>query len=144
MVRSVALALVLATTSCTHAQAPKAKLAGEIMALAGVAGLIAAGLIAKTTSLDPSELAFGSSAVSIVGLGTFAAGDLTGDPDGPSPATRHRWAKTWMERAKAAAIAGNCERVQSIAPRVQRLDRERFELEFIRDPEISKCLMPGD
>jgi hypothetical protein len=144
MVRSVALALVLATASCTHAQAPKARLAGEIMALVGVAGLIAAGVIAKTTSLEPSELALGSGLVSIVGIGTFAAGDLTGGDDGPSAVTRHRWAKTWMERAKAAAIAGNCERVQSIAPRVRRLDPDRFELEFIRDPEIAKCLMPGD
>ena len=144
MVRSVALALVVVTASCTHAQAPKARLAGEIMALVGVAGLIAAGVIAKTTDADPSELSLGSGLVSIVGIATFAAGDLTGGPDGPNPATRHRWAKTWMERAKAAAIAGNCERVQSIAPRIRRLDPDRFELELMRDPDILKCLTPGD
>jgi len=132
-------------TSCTHAQAPRARLVGEVLALAGVAGLMAAGAIAKWSDADPHELAVASSGISIVGIATFAIGDLTDEPAGPSAATKHRWAKTWIERAQVAARGGNCERVASIEPRVRRLDPKLYELVFMRDPEIARCRMPdGD
>lgn len=136
-----ALALALTTGSCTHAQAPKARLAGEVMAIAGVVGMIAAGVIAKTSTYDSTWMSEGSAVVSIVGIATFATGDLTDDPEdsGPSWPTRHRWAKVWIERARAAANSGDCERVQAIQPRVLRLDPKAHDIVFMRDAAIAAC-----
>jgi hypothetical protein len=141
---ALALAVVVATGSCTHAQAPKARLAGEVMAIAGVVGMIAAGVIAKTSSYDSTWMSEGSAVVSIFGIATFATGDLTGGPDDGAPSwpVRHRWAKVWIERAQVAARGGNCERVQSIEPRVFRLDPQAHDIVFMRDPDVLKCLMP--
>lgn len=139
----VLIGLQLGSVSCTHAQAPKARLVGEVLALAGVAGLMASGAINKWTDTDPHELAVASSVISITGLVTFAVGELTDEPTGPSAATKHRWAKIWIERAQVAARGGNCERVASIEPRVRRLDPKLYELVFMRDPDVGKCLMPG-
>ena len=138
--RTVALALALVTGSCTHAQAPKARLAGEVMAIAGVVGMIAAGVIAKASTYDSTWMSESSALVSIVGIATFTTGDLTEPEDsGPDWPTRHRWAKVWIERARDAAKTGDCERVQAIQPRVLRLDPKAHDIVFMRDVVIATC-----
>ncbi|HEV7554361.1 MAG TPA: hypothetical protein VGO00_02835 [Kofleriaceae bacterium] len=140
-IRALALAVVVvATGSCTHAQAPKARLAGEIVAIAGVVGMIAAGVIAKTSTYDSTWMSESSALVSVVGIATFATGDLTEPEDsGPDWPTRHRWAKVWIERARGAANSGDCERVQAIEPRVLRLDPKAHDIVFMRDAAIATC-----
>jgi hypothetical protein len=137
-------AVVLVTSmACTHAQAPKARMVGEILSLAGVAGLVLSGAVAKTTTYDSTWFSAASAVISIAGIATFAAGDLTGGPPDPPPgpgeATKRRWAQTWTERAQGAARDGDCERVQAIEPRVRRLDPEIHDFIFMKDPEIAKC-----
>jgi hypothetical protein len=134
--------------SCTHAQAPVARKAGEILSIAGVAGLVTAGLIAKTTDANVTYVSVTSALVSLAGIGLFMAGDLSQPQTGvavsassePDPATKHRWATTWIGRAQEAAQKGDCERVQSIEQRVARLDPELHDVVLMRDPQVVKCL----
>jgi hypothetical protein len=135
--------------SCTHAQAPVARKAGEILSIAGVAGLITAGLVAKTTDANVTYVSVTSALVSLAGIGLFMAGDLTGGTQSgvavsassePDAATKHRWAQTWLGRAQEAAQKGDCERVQVIEQRVARLDPELHDVALMRDPQIVKCL----
>jgi hypothetical protein len=135
--------------SCTHAQAPVARKAGEILSIAGVAGLVTAGIIAKTSDTNVTYVSVTSALVSLAGIGLFMAGDLSGQSQSgvavaassePDEATKHRWAQTWLGRAQEAAQKGDCERVQSIEQRVARLDPELHDVVLMRDPQIVKCL----
>ncbi len=135
--------LAIATTSCTHAQAPHARLAGEVMSLAGVGGLVASALTNSLTS-HTRELLITSSAVSLVGILTFAVGDLT-DPSRDTPietlAERNRrWARILTERAAGAAREGNCARVHRLEVRVRTYDPDTHDFVLMRDPEIVRCL----
>src|SRR5512133_1851935 len=135
-VRAV-LWLAVATTSCTHAQAPRARVAGEVMALAGVGGLIASALTSSLTS-HTRELVIASSAVSFTGIVTFAVGEQT-DPGGPVETTadrNRRWARILTERAAGAAREGKCARVRRLERRVQTYDPETHDFVFMRDSEI--------
>ena len=138
--RRAAVLLVLAA-SCTHAQAPRARLAGEIMALSGVGGLLATAATNSLTS-HTRELLIVSSAVSLAGMLLFAAGELT-DPGVPSETLaerNHRWAQILTERAAAAARENNCERVHRLERRVQTYDPETHDFVFMKDAEIRRCL----
>jgi hypothetical protein len=146
MLRLAALALV--STSCTPAQAPIARKTGAVFAIGGVAGLVTSGVIAKASDIDMTYVSIGAALVSLAGMAVFAVGDLSGHPTGtavaaadePDGATKHRWAQTWLDRAQEAARRGDCERVQSIEPRIRRLDAELHDVVFMRDPDIVKCL----
>ena len=135
--------------SCTHAQAPIARKAGEILSIAGVAGLVSAAVVAKTTDTNVTYISVTAALVSLAGIGLFMAGDLTGQTQSgvavaassePDPATKHRWASTWLGRAQEAAQKGDCERVQSIEQRVARLDPELHDVVMMQDAQIVKCL----
>jgi len=140
--------VTVASVSCTHAQAPIARRAGEVLAIGGVAGLVTAGVVAKTSDLNVTYVSVAAALVSLAGIGLFMAGDLTGGQTGvavaassePDAATKHRWAETWLGRAQEAAQKGDCERVQSIEQRVARLDPELHDVALMHDPQIVKCL----
>src|SRR5215470_12006041 len=126
----LAAALLLVSTSCTPAQAPIARKAGAVLAVAGVGGLVTSGLIAKASDVDMTYVSISAALVSLLGMTVFAVGDLSGHPSGtavaaaeePDDATKHRWAQTWLGRAQEAARRGDCERVQTIELRIRRLD----------------------
>lgn len=143
MVRII-VCLGIATSACTHAQAPKARAVGEVMSIGGVVGIVASVLVARYTS-QGDGLVQASSVISGVGIVTYAVADLS-DPigSGPPPETaahrHHRWAKILTEEAAGAAREGKCPRVRRYEPRVRRYDAEVHDFVFMRDPEIVRCL----
>jgi hypothetical protein len=141
-VRRRVLVLVL-LAGCTRETAPKARLAGEIMSISSVAGLIAGAATQGETS-HTSEIMVGFSLTSIVGLGLAAGGQLLDPAPGPRPETAAqthlRWAKILTERAGGAAREGNCRRVRRLEKRVNVYNRDVHDFVFMRDPEIVKCL----
>lgn len=130
--------------SCTHAQAPRVRMAGEVAALGGIAGLITS-IIATTVTTHARPFVVGFSVVSGAGIISYAVGELT-DPAlaAPPPETvaqrNHRWARILTERAAGAAREGNCARVRRLEVHVRRYDAEIHDFVFMRDPEIIRCL----
>jgi hypothetical protein len=137
-----ALCLVLAAGACAPAQAPTARRVGKVMSIGGVAGLI--GASAFSGSEYTRELVFTFSLTSAIGIGLYAAGDLSGgggyEQVETIPARNHRWAKILTQRAAGAARDGRCPRVRRLEVRVRTYDREVHDFVFMRDPEILKCM----
>jgi hypothetical protein len=135
--------LTLVAAGCTHAQAPRARLAGKIGALGGIAGLVAsAAATAATEDAEPFVFAF--SVISAAGIISYAVAELT-DPTASRPAEtleqRHRrWARILTGRAAGAAREGKCPRVRRLQVRVRQYDAEVHDFVFLRDPEILRCL----
>lgn len=137
------VALALAGAACRPQHVPAARKAGMVMSIGGVVGILAAGLASRFTGKGV-EMVQISSAVSVVGILTFAAGDLSD----PTPTYRHetipernrRWARILTERAAGAARDGRCPRVRRLEVRVRRYDPEVHDFVFMRDPEILRCL----
>ncbi len=131
------VACLALAAACTHAQAPRARLAGEVAALGGVIGTLASAL---ATAATPKA----RSLVSGAGILTYAIGELT-DPPPPVETIEQRnrrWAKTLTERAAGAAREGRCERVRRLEIRVRTYDPAIHDFVFMRDPEIVRCLQP--
>ena len=129
---------------CTHGQATHARLAGEVMAITGVVGILG-GVLATHVTPRGHDLVVGFSLLSAAGILTYALGELN-DPAlaGAPPETleqRHRrWAKILTQRAAGAAREGNCDRVRRLELRVRDYDPELHDFVFLRDPEIARCL----
>jgi len=138
------VALTLALCACTHAQAPRARLAGEILSIAGVVGLVAGALTTKYSGDHLGQIMGTASVASAFGIGLYAAGDLTDPQRGPKPETEaqklRRWAKILTERAGGAAREGRCPRVRRLEKRVNLYHRDIHDFVFMKDPEILKCL----
>jgi len=134
----------LLLASCTHAQAPRLRMAGEVAALGGIAGLIASVAATRWTD-DARPFIVGFSFVSGAGIVGYAIGELS-DPSfaGPPPETieqrNRRWAKILTERAAGAAREGKCARVRRLEIRVHTYDPEIHDFVFMRDAEIVRCL----
>lgn len=141
--RALATVTLVAFAACTHANAPAARRIGEVLAISGVAGLIASAATSAYTD-HTGELLQASSAISAIGIATFAVGDLTDPTPGPAPETEaqklRRWAKILTERAAGAAREGKCRRVRRLEKRVDTYDRYVHDFVFLRDPEILRCL----
>lgn len=140
--RAVSLTAALALAGCSPAMAPRAKTAGKVMSLSGVGGLILTSFAASYIGPNAREIVMGFSTLSAIGVGTYAAGDLSQPPPArESVAERHaRWARVLTDRASGYARDGRCWRVRNIDPRVRAYDREHHKTVFMRDPEIVKCL----
>jgi hypothetical protein len=137
------LAWLVLAAGCTHAQSSRARIAGEVASLGGVAGMIA-GVLATSVTPHGKQILLGFSIVSGAGIVTYAVGEL-GDPalDGPSETLaqrNHRWAKILTERAAGAAREGNCARVRRLEARVRSYDPEVHDFVLLRDPEVLRCL----
>jgi hypothetical protein len=137
-------ALWLALAGCTHEQAGHARTAGEVMAITGVAGIIAGVLVTRATPRG-HDLVLGFSLVSAAGIVSYAIGELNDPAHASAPAEtleqRHRrWAKILTQRAAGAAREGNCDRVRRLELRVRDYDPELHDFVFLRDPEIVRCL----
>lgn len=125
-------------------------LAGEIMSLTGVAGVI--GGVLATPHLPPSHghaLIAGFSVVSAAGILAFAIAEIE-DPAAGSPAPEtdeqrnHRWAKILTQRAAGAAREHDCGRVRRLEPRIRAYDPEVHDFVLLADPEILRCLQSPD
>lgn len=141
--RALIGALVLAA-GCTHATAPKARLAGEILSITGVVGLIGGALTQSYNGGHTAEIMGTFSVMSATGIGLYAGGELLDPNPGPAPETvpekHRRWAKILTERAEGAAREGNCPRVRRLERRVHVYNRDVHDFVFMKDPEIVKCL----
>lgn len=145
--RAACLATALALCACTQSTAPKARTAGKVMSISGVAGLIATAFAVGYLGDRSKPIIAGFSVLSGVGIGTYAAGEL-GRPDVIEETQlerHHRWARILTERAYGYARDGRCPRVRHIETRVRVYDRELHDFVFMRDPEIVKCMsLPND
>ena len=113
------------------------------MSLSGVGGLIVAAFAVRYTGDATREIVMGFSILSAVGIGTYAAGDLSQPHAGREETVterHHRWAQILTDRAYGYARDGRCYRVRHIETRVRVYDREIHDFVFMRDPEIAKCL----
>ena len=141
--RALIGALVL-VAACTRTTAPKARLAGEILSIAGVVGLIGGAITQSYHDGHTAEVMAGFSVTSALGIGLFAGGELLDPTPGPRPETvpekHRRWAKILTQRAGGAAREGNCPRVRRLERRVHVYNRDVHDFVFMRDPEIVKCL----
>ncbi len=140
--RAVSLATAFAIAGCSPAMAPRAKTAGKVMSLSGVGGLILTACAASYIGPSAREIVMGFSTLSAIGVGTYAAGELSQPPpDSETLGERHqRWARVLTDRAYGYARDGRCWRVRNIEPRVRVYDRLHHKTVFMRDPEIVKCL----
>ena len=76
--RMRSLLCALALTACSPATAPKARLAGELMSLGGVAGIITSASLTGVSSYA-KDTVYVFSVVTLLGMITYAIGDLS-DP----------------------------------------------------------------
>ena len=116
-----------------------------VMAIAGVAGIIASAAASSSTT-HSSEMMLGAEAVSAAGIMLYAAHELSG-PEivyvEEDPVRKHmRWARILTEHAAGAARIGNCARVRKFEPRVRVYDSNYHDFVFMKDPEILRCLSP--
>lgn len=70
---------VIAVAGCSRSAAPKARLAGEIMSLGGVGGIVTSASLTGVSS-HAKDAVLGFSVVTLVGLIVYSIGDLS-DPD---------------------------------------------------------------
>lgn len=140
--RALISALVL-VAACTATTAPKARYAGQILSITGVVGLIAGAATQAYHDGRTAEIMAGFSIMSGVGIGLYAAGELTDPARDPKPETvpekHRRWAKILTQRAGGAAREGNCPRVRRLERRVHVYNRDVHDFVFMRDPAIVRC-----
>ena len=141
--RALIGALVL-VAACTRTTAPKARMAGQILSISGVVGLVGGALTQGYHDGHTAEVMGGFSILSALGIGLYAGGELLDPMPGPRPETvpekHRRWAKILTARAGGAAREGNCRRVRRLERRVHVYNRDVHDFVFMRDPEIVKCL----
>lgn len=144
MSRGVLLAILLASIGCAPARSKVVGRTGMVMAIAGVAGIIASAAVPSTSQTD--EMMLGASAVSAAGIMLYAAHELSGPEiiyrKEPEEIKLTRWARILTEHAAGAARNGNCARVRKFEPRVRVYDSNYHDFVFMRDPEILRCLAP--
>jgi hypothetical protein len=117
-----------------------------VMAIAGVAGIIASAAVSPVTQ-HADDMMVGSSAISAAGILLYASHELSG-PEvvyvREDPVAKHmRWARILTEHAAGAARSGNCARVRKFEPRVRVYDSDYHDFVFMKDPEILRCLSPA-
>jgi hypothetical protein len=139
---SLALAAAVIAPGCTSTQAPLARRTGMVMSIGGVVGLTASA--AASGVADTSDFVAAFSIISAIGIGIFAAGELTAPTSYVREETteekHHRWARILTERAFRYAREGNCPRVRRVEKRVNFYDRELHDFVFMRDEEIARCM----
>jgi hypothetical protein len=139
------LAAIAALGGCQPARSKTAGRVGMVMAISGVAAIMAS--VAATPYTEHSEdMMLGASAVSAAGIVLYASHELSGPEivyKQETPTQRHsRWARILTEHAAGAARSGNCARVRKFEPRVRVYDPNIHDFVFMRDPEILRCLSP--
>jgi hypothetical protein len=141
-----ALVLVL-LASCAPARSKTVGRVSMVMAITGVAGIVSAAAASRYTS-HSDEMMIGASALSAAGILMYAAHELS-EPEvvykRETRTERHsRWARILTEHAAGAARMGNCAPVRKFEPRVRVYDANIHDFVFMRDPEILRCLAPGE
>ena len=139
---SFALAALMIAPGCTSTQAPIARRVGMVASIGGVVGLTAGAAASRVADTETVVAVF--SLISAIGIGLYAAGELT-DPHyavevETTTEKHHRWARILTERAFRYAREGNCKRVRRVEKRVFVYDRELHDFVFLRDEAIAACM----
>lgn len=138
----LALAICL-LVGCAPARSKVVGRTGMVMALAGVATMIAAAAI---ESDHDREVMLVGSVASAGGIVAAAAHQLSRPEDRylyePRAVKHARWARILTEHAHHHALNGNCARVKKFEPRVKIYDASYHDDVFMRDPDIRRCLAP--
>lgn len=142
VVVSLALAALVIAPGCTSTQAPIARRVGMVASIGGVVGLTAGAAASRVADTEGVVAVF--SLISAIGIGLYAAGELT-DPHyavevETTAEKHHRWARILTERAFRYAREGNCKRVRRVEKRVFVYDRELHDFVFLRDEAIAACM----
>jgi hypothetical protein len=148
--RSVVGLALLALTACgpKQDQSPRTMRYAQMAIVGGLIGVLGTSLgVAATTggtkdALIATDIGFGG--VTAGALAVYLIADAY-DVEPPVESAQQRaddeaWQMT--KRAKDAARAGDCERVKKIAPTVQAKDASFYDVVFMRDAAIQKCLKP--
>lgn len=113
-----------------------------VASIGGVVGLTAGAAASAVADTEPVVAVF--SVISAIGIGLYAAGELTDPAFESRPETtaekHHRWARILTERAFRYAREGNCPRVRRVEKRVSFYDRELHDFVFMRDEAIARCM----
>lgn len=113
-----------------------------VASIGGVVGLTAGAAASAVADTEPVVAVF--SVISAIGIGLYAAGELTDPTYESRPETtaekHHRWARILTERAFRYAREGNCPRVRRVEKRVNFYDREFHDFVFMRDEAIARCM----
>lgn len=141
------VAAVLAA-SCTTGQVRTTHRAGEIMAGAGLLGIMGAVATAELVPDDHSTILRTGIAfvpIAVVGALLYAATDSTVNRPETPDVSADRNADVAMDlakQAKHAARRGDCAEVLALEPRVRELDAGIYR-RFRRDKVIGTCLPPA-
>jgi hypothetical protein len=142
------VAVMLFSTSCTHAQSTTIHRGGEITLAAGLIGILV--VVAAAEVLPDYKTGILEGGVVCVPISLFGAfAYIATDAEVNAP---HEVALTAEERsfnasyeiareAKHAARRGDCATVQAIQPRVREMN-ERVYRKFLHEPIIRACLAP--
>lgn len=144
---ALVLVALAGLAGCQAARSKTTGRAGMVMAIGGVAGIVASAAAGPYTE-HSDEMMLGASAVSAAGILLYASHELSGPEivwKQETTVQRHaRWARILTEHAAGAARNGNCARVRKFEPRVRVYDANYHDFVFMRDPEILKCLSPAE
>jgi hypothetical protein len=143
----VALSLIVGSAG---PQAIKTRRYAELSLGASLLGVLAGGLAiaalpGEKPTLIPITAVFGGLAIVSVIVYVVAYGNSPEPepPPPPPPPPEHppeAWALT--QEAQAAARAGDCERVKTLAGQISVLDVGMFDAVFSRDVAIARCMAP--
>jgi hypothetical protein len=147
--RSLAWLAVVALAACGYQQSPRTMRACEFViagSLVGVLGTsIAAGPATGTTKdvLVDADVSF--AALTLTALAVYLVADYYDRPPPSQSAQQRADEQAWelTKRARDAARAGDCDRVKKIAPAVRDKDRGFYDVVFMRDVAIQRCLQPA-
>jgi len=147
--RVLACAVVVAclATACGPKRAPETMKWSQRVLVGALVGVLATSLGAAATAgnhdLKDTFIAL-DIASGVVGLGSvvvYLAADAS-DVDEPASTGSVKQDEAWQltKTARTAAAKNDCDRVRKIDPVVKNLDASFYEVVFLRDAGIHRCL----
>jgi len=142
--------LVICLVACGPKNAPRTMRYCEITIAGSLLGVIAASggaaIAASQNSQTGKDVALGVDVgFGVIALGavvTYLLADLSDVPEPSQTAQQRAQQQAWdmTKRARESARAGDCGRVKKIAPAVKDADPSFYEVVFMRDVAIQRCL----
>lgn len=141
--RSIALAVLFAI-GCNYQQAPSTMKWSQRAIVVSLVGVLATSLGAAATTKGTkdafvaADVTFGVAALASVGV--YLVADLNDEK--PMTEKEKRQDQAWQltKHARDLARKGKCDSVAKIDPRVKQLDPDFYEVVFLRDVAVARCL----
>lgn len=142
------LAVLSLVVACGYKNAPRTMRYCEFTIVGGLVGVMATSAGAAATSTNhtakdafiAADVGFGLLAVGAVVV--YLLADASDTPPPAQSAQQRAQDEAWQmtKRAREAARQGDCGRVKRIAPAVKDKDAGFYDVVFIRDAAIARCL----